>query len=302
VVTGATSGARRATAHAFAGHGARLLLVARDVAALDEVAAECHRARAVVVVAADVGRAVDVDRIVAEAVGRFGRLDTWVNVAGVLVAGLIGAETIDEIDRLVDTNVRGNAYGSRAAMTQFARQEGGVLINVSSVLGVLPNPLVPLYTMTKFAVRGLTLSLHHLSSAMPGVRVCVVMPGPIDSPMFEQAANHTGRRLRAVPPACAPERVAAAIVACARRPRRQVVVGFTGRFLMIAHRVSPRLTEWIVARAAATMLLRKEETEPTSGALFEPRGPSAMLGGWRKVAARRWLGGAFGRTLAGRGQ
>ena len=295
VVTGATSGTGRATAVALAGRGARLVLAARDEATLHEVVAECGRAgTSAIAVPTDIGVADDVDRLEQAAVDAFGRIDTWVNAAAVLVASVLGDETVEEIERLVQTNVLGTTLASRAALRRFRAQGDGVLINVSSVLGLIPNPLVPTYTMSKFAVRGLSLSLHYLAGAWPGVRVCTVLPGPIDTPMFERAANHLGRGIRAVPPAAAPERVAAVIVSCARRPRRQVVVGWTARLIVVAHHVLPRFTEWVTARAAAAMLVRSEPAPPTSGDLFEPSGNGQVHGGWRRGACAAGPGNGSG--------
>jgi short-subunit dehydrogenase len=173
-----------------------------------------------------------------------------------------------------------------------------VLVNVSSVLGVVPNPLVPVYAMSKYAVRGLSLSLHHLSSAWPGVRVCVVLPGPVDTPMFERAANYTGRSLRAIAPAAAPERVAAAIVRCTRRPRRQVPVGLLGHAILLGLRVAPRLTEWTVARVAAALILSDRPVSDHAGTVRSPGGPGRVHGGWRHGALRRRAGDALGRARA----
>jgi NAD(P)-dependent dehydrogenase (short-subunit alcohol dehydrogenase family) len=167
-------------------------------------------------------------------------------------------------------------------------------------LGVVPNPVVPAYTMTKFAVRGLSLCLHH-TAALGDVHVCTILPGPLDTPMFEQAANYTGRALRSVPPSCAPERAAAAVVACIRRPRRQVVVGATGRFVLLGSRVLPGFTERAVARYSGRLLLRDKVVCDTAGDVFGPHGARRVDGGWRRGAVRRRIGSAFGRTLARRG-
>jgi len=97
-----------------------------------------------------------------------------------------------------------------------------------------------LYSTTKFAVRGLALNLQQEVAGHPRIRVCLVLPGPVDTPFFDRAANHTGHRLRAIPPASAPERVAATILACARRPRRQATTGVVPHLALAAHRLAPR--------------------------------------------------------------
>ncbi|HEX7094677.1 MAG TPA: SDR family NAD(P)-dependent oxidoreductase [Acidimicrobiales bacterium] len=301
VLTGATSGAGRASAHAFARHHARLVLAARDAGALLEVVHECESLGAVAIaVPTDITDEVAIDRLATEAVARFGRIDTWVNAAAVLVIGELDQVPVHELDQLIATNVRGTMLAARAAVRQFRAQGDGVLIDVSSVLGTVPNPYVPAYTMSKFAVRGLTLALHHSSSQHAGIRACVVLPGPLDTPMFVRAANHTGRRPRSIPPACAPERAAAAIVRCARRPKRQVLVGNSARLIALGCRVMPGFTEWAVARYSGTLLLSREPADDTDGGLFGWDGTTSVEGGWRKLALRRRAGSALGTLLARR--
>jgi short-subunit dehydrogenase len=301
VIAGASSGVGRATALAFADRGAHLVLAARAPGALHTIASACRaRGATALVVPTDIGDPAAVDRLADRAVQEHGRIDTWVTTAAALLAGTFGEEPLDEVDALVRTNILGQVHTARAALARFRQQDGGVLIQVSSMLGVVPNPLVPLYAMSKFAVRGLALSLHHLSTAWPGVRVCVVLPGPVDTPMFERAANHTGRGLRAIAPAIAPERVAAAIVSCARRPRRQVPVGLSSRLILAGLRVSPRLTEWAVAWSAAALLLRPEPAPDRAGAVLAPRpmAPGRAHGSWRHGRRRRHAGEAVGRAVS----
>jgi NAD(P)-dependent dehydrogenase (short-subunit alcohol dehydrogenase family) len=301
VIAGASSGIGRATALAFADHGAHLVLAARAPEALHTVASACRaRGATALVVPTDIGDPAQVDRLAERAVQAHGRIDTWVTTAAALLAGTFGDEPLDEIDTLVRTNVMGHVHTARTALAHFRGQHGGVLIQVSSMLGVVPNPVVPLYAMSKFAARGLALSLHHLTAAWPGVRVCVVLPGPVDTPMFERAANHTGRGLRAIAPAIAPERVAAAIVSCARRPRRQVPVGLSSRLVLAGERLGPRLTEWAVARLAAGLLLRPEPVADRAGTLLapSPAAPGRVHGSWRHGRRRRGVGEAVGRAVA----
>jgi short-subunit dehydrogenase len=304
VVTGASSGLARATALAFADHGCALVLAARAERPLREVAAEIEgRGGRALVVPTDVGSADAVEHLGRRAVEAFGGIDVWVDAAGVLLAGPFGREPVEEVERLVATNVMGTVYGARVALEQFRRQGQGTFIAVSSMLGIVVNPMVPLYTMTKFAVRGLALSLHQVVRREPGIHVCTVLPGPVDTEIFQRAANHTGRRLRAIPPACSPERAAAAIVACARRPRRQVVVGVTSRLLLaLPHRVAPAFTERVVAEVTGRLIVQREAAPDTAGALFDAPESATTSPGWRLLAPRRALGDAWGRALARRGR
>jgi short-subunit dehydrogenase len=302
VITGASSGIGRASALAFADHGCRLVVAARGEPALREVALACERRGApTLVVPVDVADADAVASLGARAVERFGHIDVWVEAAAMVVAAPFGEETVEEARRLLATNVEGTLWGSRTALQTFTAQGSGVLVNVGSLLGLVPNPLVPDYVMSKFAVRGLSLALRQAVAGRRGVHLCLVLPGPVDTPLFQRAANRTGRRLRAIPPAYAPERVAAVIVGCARRPRRQATVGAVSRAVLVAHRIAPRATEWLVARVTLRTIVRREAAPPTSGTLFEPWPDGGVHGGWRRGRVRRRLGERLGSALARRG-
>jgi short-subunit dehydrogenase len=301
VITGASSGIGRATALALAGLGARLVLAARDPEALGEVERACQaRGAQVVAVPTDITDPDAVERLARRAVERFGRVDVWVQAAATMIAGPLGTEGVEELRRLVEVNVVGASLSARAALATFQAQGQGTLVLVGSLLGLVPNPQVPLYSMTKYATRGLALNLRQAVAGQPGIDVCLVLPGPVDTPMFQRSANHTGRQLRAIPPAVAPERVAAAIVGCARRPRRQTTAGAVSWLLLASHRVAPRLADWVVARWSATTLTRPTPTPDTSGALFAPVPIAAVHGGWRRGRLRRRLGERLGTALAQR--
>jgi short-subunit dehydrogenase len=300
VVVGATSGIGRAVTISLVRSGANVVFMARSAADVRDLAHDCQGfGPGVIGEEGDVARSEDVERLTRTAIGAFGHIDTWINTASGLVVGDLVDQPPADIIRLVQTNLVGTALASRAALSHFRERDAGVLINVSSLLGLVPNPLAPTYVMTKFAVRGLSLSLHEATTGT-GVRVCTVLPGPVDTPMFQHAANYSGRLLRAIPPAFSPERVAAAVLRSAKRPRRQRTVGLTGALIMIGHHVAPRLVETTVARAAAALVVRSGTAEPTAGSVHRSAGPAQVTGGWRRLAARARAGDEIGRYLARR--
>lgn len=302
VITGASSGVGRATALAFAAQGMRLALAAREAGSLTEAARDCTAEGAVAALTfpIDIADAHASEMLADQVVERFGRIDVWVEAASVLIAGPLEAHPIDEMRRLIDTNVAGTALGARAALRIFRQQGHGTLIIVSSLLGLVPSHLLPLYVMSKFATRGLALSLRQAVANTPRLNVCTVMPGPVDTPMFQRAANYTGQALRAIPPAHAPERVAATIVACVRRPRRQTTTGLTSWAILLSHRLAPRSTEWLVAQWSARLLTRSAPAPDDHGAIREPGRNSSLSGGWRNNRLRRRWGERLGTRMARR--
>jgi NAD(P)-dependent dehydrogenase (short-subunit alcohol dehydrogenase family) len=241
---------------------------------------------------ADVSDAAAVERVAERAVAEFGRIDGWVNNAGVTMFGRLVDVPLDDVRRVVEVNLMGQVHGARAALPRMIAQGSGVLVNVSSILGVIAQPYGSAYTMTKFAVRGLSFSLREelRRSGVRGVHVSTVLPAAIDTPVYASAANHSGRRISPPPPVYRAERVAATIVAQLRRPRRQVVSGgVLGRLFVAQHRLAPRFTEHLLAREVDLTLARTDPpVPPTSGTLYEPAtDPTPVDGGWRGARRER---------------
>ncbi|MEV8593444.1 SDR family oxidoreductase [Streptomyces sp. NPDC052012] len=296
VITGASSGIGRATAVAFARKGCSVVLAARREEALEAVRQECerHRGARAHAVPTDVTDAGAVDDLARRAVQRFGRIDVWVNNAAVTVFSPFLEVPLEDFRKVLDVDVMGYVHGARAALRVMREQGEGTLINVSSIVGVVAQPYTHAYGMSKHAVRALSASLRQelrLEKAKR-INVCTVLPATIDTPLFEHAANYTGRKVVAMPPVHSPERVARTVVDLVRVPRREVVVGPTGRYLVLQSRIAPGLVERMMARQAdRTHLSRKEAAPAGHGNLHVPApGAGAAHGGWggrRRTAMRR---------------
>ncbi|HEY0078254.1 MAG TPA: glucose 1-dehydrogenase [Pyrinomonadaceae bacterium] len=178
LVTGATSGIGRATAMRFAEAGARVALVGRNREALGEVASEIEaREGEAMEIGADVTVKVDAERAVAEAVGRFSRLDVLVNAAGILSNGTIETTTLEAWDEMLNVNLRAVFQLMQMAVPHLEATRGNI-VNVSSVTGLRAFPGVLAYCVSKAGLDQLTRCAA-LELASKGVRVNAVNPGVV---------------------------------------------------------------------------------------------------------------------------
>lgn len=280
VITGASSGIGRATALEFARRGALVIITARDASTLADVASECGDA---VAVPGDITREQDVREVARTAIASGGRIDVWVNNAAVYLLGVFDSLPADVVRRVIETNVLGYFHGGRAALQQFRKQGRGILINVDSVNGAAPQPYSSIYVASKFAIRGWSAALR-MELSLAGERdihVCNVMPAAIDTPIYQHAANYTGRKVRALDPTNSAEKVARAIVKLSERPKAEIIVGRGGR-LMVAHRtLTPRVYERTMARYIDRDHFSEGSAPDSEGNLFESIGPKSVSGGWK---------------------
>ncbi|MEU9918596.1 SDR family NAD(P)-dependent oxidoreductase [Streptomyces sp. NPDC051001] len=187
LVTGASSGIGAATARQLAEHGASVALVARRKDRLDELAAEIEKAGGTaLVVEADITDRNQAEAAVEQTVEHFGRLDTLVNNAGLMLLGpIVGADS-EEWERMIAINVQGLLYTTRAALPHLlkAAEEGprrvADIVNISSVAGRQAWANFGVYNLTKFGVNGFTEALRQ-EVTQRHVRVSVLEPGAVDT-------------------------------------------------------------------------------------------------------------------------
>ena len=186
LVTGGGTGIGAATARRFAADGGRLALTGLDQGELDAMVAELeHAGIDARGWAADVGEERDVARLMEAAIGHFGRLDVLVNCAGTSAVGPVESTSVGTWRRVLDTNLTGVFLMSRAAIPHL-RQRRGAIVNVASQLAFSAVGGFAAYCASKAAVVHFSRCLA-LELIGDGVRVNVVCPGAVDTPLLRSA-------------------------------------------------------------------------------------------------------------------
>ena len=279
VITGASSGIGLATAIAAAERGARVVMAARSIGALRTLAARIEAAGGqALAVEADVSRREDVEHVAARAIARFGRIDTWVNNAGVSIYGRLREVDHDEHRRLFDTNFWGVVHGSVVALRHLSGP-GGALINVGSEVSDAVVPLQGMYSASKHAVKGYTDALRvELADEGVPVSVTLVQPTAVDTPYPEHARNRMSAEPKLPSPTIPAVRVADAILDAATEPARDVRVGGTAVVNSFLSRVAPRIADLMSSMQVGTQV-RDEPPRDPLGALDRPSEATAAGAG-----------------------
>jgi NAD(P)-dependent dehydrogenase (short-subunit alcohol dehydrogenase family) len=282
VITGASSGIGRQTALAFAREGARLVLAARNREALEEVAAEVERLGSEAAVAVtDVAEWKDVEALAATASASFGRIDTWINAAAVSEYATVDQMTPEEFDRIIRVNLLGQMYGCKAVLPYLKQEGAGTIINVASALAERSVPLQSAYCASKHGVKGFTEALRlELDRETPEIKVCLVEPSSINTPLFDNARSRVGVKPMPIPPIYEPVVVAESLLELARNPQRDVVVGGAGKLLTLMERLSPGAVDWYMLQKDRMFRQQLTDNPKTDGDnLFEPsHGAGAATG------------------------
>lgn len=290
VVTGASSGFGRGVAERLGALRANVVLVARRTDVLNAVAANARSAGGTpLVVTADVAKPEDMQRVADETVRRFGKIDVWINNAGVGAIGRFEEIPVEDHARLVDVNLKGVIYGSHVALRRFREQGYGTLVNIGSVESEVPIAYQATYAASKAAVLSLGRALNEelRLGGMDRIAVSTVMPWAADTPFFQHTANYTGRESRMIA-MDEPGKVVEAIVWASLHPVEELPVGWKAMGATASHRLMPDLTEHISGNISHRVQMEQAPPGPrTAGTLHTPvHAGTGIDGGMRERMAQ----------------
>ncbi len=254
LITGASSGFGAAAAQLFAQEGCKVVLAARRMDRLQELAKEIQITGGdALPVSVDVTQLAQIEAMVNTAVDRYGQIDILFNNAGFgRLDWLEALDPIQDIQAQINVDLLGVIWTARAVLPQMYKQRSGHIINMSSVAGWAAPPLYTVYAAAKFGIRGFTEALRREASPF-GVKVSGIYPGGAATEFQEHIGkNNAKQRLRT--PAwlgLTAEDVARAVVHLAKYPRRGITLPWTLGLAVLINSHFTALSDSLQARAFA---------------------------------------------------
>lgn len=247
VVTGAAAGIGRAIAKGLAEEGAVPYLVDVDGGALEATVAELRQHHEVGSRVVDVRDAGAWESLAAEVSDRHGGADLLVNNAGITIHGAFADQTVADLDRIVDVNLRGVLYGCRAFLPQLRARSPAHIVNISSLAGRVPFPYQSTYCATKYAVRGLSAALR-MELAADDIGVTAIMPGAVATSLLDRGTSYDKKASATMAKLMLaygvnPDRLAARAIRAIRRNEGEVRVGWDAWVTPTVTALAPGLLE-----------------------------------------------------------
>jgi len=273
VVTGASAGVGRATAHALARRGDAVGLIARRPEALEETIREVEALGGRgLVLPLDVADADAVEAAAALVEAELGPIDVWVNNAMAAVFAPVADTAAAEFRRVTEVTYLGYVHGTLAALRRMRERDAGVIVQVGSALAYRGIPLQAAYCAAKHAIQGFTESLRcELLHEGSGVRVTMVQLPALNTPQFDWVRSRLPGRPQPVPPIYQPEVAAEAILWAIDHDRRELNVGASADLAILGNRLAPGLMDRFLARTGYDAQQTGElEDAGRADNLFEP--------------------------------
>ena len=255
LITGGAAGIGRGVCKAFAAAGARVYAADINENGLEDLVSQATAEQSITAIKLDVSIRGDFQHAIDQILTDHGQLDILVNNAGIVVAGAFSETSEADIEKIVNINLWSVLYGSQLAYAQMIKQGSGNIVNVSSSGGLMPVPNQTMYSAIKHAVVGFSHSLRE-EAALHGVKVNTVMPGMVQSDLWDSAINVKDYNMRKNMESTglksiSEEDAAAAILQGIEDNDRSIIFPFINRTIVRLYRWFPKLiTHFAVAPLA----------------------------------------------------
>jgi short-subunit dehydrogenase len=249
VVTGASMGIGEAIAKIFVDEGASIVLISRDAERAEAARQRIGFTDRTLALACDVRNREDVERALAATLQRFKRVDVWVNNAGVGIRDTVADMEMSACRELFETNFFGTIICMQAVIPAMRKSSGEAILNISSVAGHIPVPLMAIYSASKFAMNALGKAAR-VELKRDRINVLTVCPGYVRTDfgahvVADRQDNVRPQSVRGV----TAERVAQACYRGYRKGKREVIVPWTMIPAIKLYQLFPGLVEWVMAGA-----------------------------------------------------
>lgn len=307
IVTGASSGVGWQSAFRLAEQGMKVCVTARSEDALQRLCGDIRaRGGEAIAVAGDVTVQEDVERVVAECVKHFGRVDLLVNSAGVQSYGLFDKLPWEHVTRIFDVNCFGFMRFARAVLPHFRRQDSGHILNIQSMLAKGAAPLLSAYSASKHATLGWAKCLK-FDLSDTNIEVSNILVPSVSTNMFAHAPTMFDRAPTPVPPTYDVDVVARSVVRAAKRPgSTRVPVFLQGWLILAADTFAPWAGDFLLSRFGKQMQMRDQPVDRPEGNLFKPmprvsgpQGPVRPTPRWMRFSATAALMALAGGAVLG---
>jgi short-subunit dehydrogenase len=279
VITGGTSGVGRAAAETFALEGCNVVIGARGEKGLEETVALLRDLGVIALaVKTDVSSADEMKNLAEQALQFNGRIDIWINNAGVMATGKFEDMSPEAVDQVIKTNLLGYLHGAHVVLPIFKKQSDGILINNISIGGWVPTPYGTAYSASKYGIRGMVDALQGEIREFPNIHVCALYPGMQKSTGNSHSAKYSGLDFKVPPGASDPRDLAELMVKTAKNPKTHTLPDFSSMVMKNFYKFLPKIFTNL-SFGVVRMMMKPSDNKDTNGNLFVPSsGPMKIYG------------------------
>ncbi len=290
VITGSSSGVGRAAAEAFALEGCNIVIVARGKKGVEEVVEYCKELNVDAIgITTDMSLAEEVEKLTKEVIAKFGKIDIWINNAGVMASGKFEEIPMDIHEQVIKTNLFGYMHGAYNAIKVFKNQNYGILINNVSIGGFMPAPYSSVYSSTKYGIRGLMEGLQGEISDRRDIHICNIYPQMQKSTGNLHSAKYSGFEMEISPLASDPRDTALKMVELAKNPRKDLFPDVRSWLITKTYLTFPKQVINTASAAVRVMMKIKNGPDKSGNILKHSKEPLRIYGKSSSSASSRQI-------------